>query len=460
MSEPQRRVRRRGVVDVGTSLISQLMAVALALGISVVVARALGPSGKGLFSLTTLIQAEAVLVATLGLDVAVLHFVGRGLAEPRVALRAALRSGRAAALLATGVALMVLFGAFGREMEGITATAAGALLLTIPLGVGNTIRLGLVRGLGRIVEASIMTTLGRMVTLCGVAISAWLDLGAPAFLLAVAVGGNAQMLGTTLISRALQAGTESSAESRVKGLSRSLLAFGLKGHGGTVLQALNYRLDMFLVGALTGLAGVGIYSVAVGIAEMLTVLPNALGVVLLHRSASEREDTAAEVTALLTRLSIVGVSAGALLVCLLSPTIIRSTFGEPFMAAVPVVWGLAPGMVALTVWKNLTNALTGLGHPGQKTRSAGAAALMTIPLCALLIPRFGVPGAAYASSAAYSLAAVMAIVEFAKRSRGSPFRALTPRPSDVRCLMEAVRRSGPASAATVAYDDSPPGRAL
>ena len=50
---------------------------------------------------------------------------------------------------------------------------------------------------------------------------------------------------------------------------RQMLAFGLRGYVGNLLQFFNYRLDLFIVGILLGPAAVGIYTAAIGLAELL-----------------------------------------------------------------------------------------------------------------------------------------------------------------------------------------------
>ena len=55
-----------------------------------------------------------------------------------------------------------------------------------------------------------------------------------------------------------------------------MVTFGLKSHGGRVLQLGNYRLDQWFVGAIAGNRELGLYSVAVAWAESLLDLPRAV----------------------------------------------------------------------------------------------------------------------------------------------------------------------------------------
>ena len=57
---------------------------------------------------------------------------------------------------------------------------------------------------------------------------------------------------------------------------RQLLGFGLKGYVANLLMFFNYRLDSLIVNALLGVASVGIYSIAVAIAEVIWNVAGAL----------------------------------------------------------------------------------------------------------------------------------------------------------------------------------------
>ena len=59
--------------------------------------------------------------------------------------------------------------------------------------------------------------------------------------------------------------------------------------------------------------------------------------------------------------------------------------------------------------KVLTNEITGRGYPHYNSINAGVALILTVILDLLLIPRYGISGAALASSVAYSVILFVAI---------------------------------------------------
>ena len=70
------------------------------------------------------------------------------------------------------------------------------------------------------------------------------------------------------------------------GQLRRAIGFGVKGYGSNALQAINYRLDLFILNATATGAVVGHYALAVSVTSVLWVLPQAVSDVLYPRVAA------------------------------------------------------------------------------------------------------------------------------------------------------------------------------
>jgi O-antigen/teichoic acid export membrane protein len=184
-----------------------------------------------------------------------------------------------------------------------------------------------------------------------------------------------------------------------------------------VLQFFNYRLDAFLVNFFLGPAGVGIYSVSVALAEMLWYLPNAVSFVIFPRAARTRPEAMNAFTPRVFRTTLALTALGGLALAALGRTLIVLIYGEAFAPAYGPLLALLPGVVLLGGAKVLTNEIAGRGHPQYNSMASALGLGLTIFLDLLLIPRFGVLGAAIASSLAYAAIFVAAIVFYARVSR-------------------------------------------
>jgi O-antigen/teichoic acid export membrane protein len=183
---------------------------------------------------------------------------------------------------------------------------------------------------------------------------------------------------------------------------RSTLSFGLRGYIGNVLQFFNYRLDMFILNYFLGPASVGIYAVSVRLAELLWYLPNAVGFVIFPRAAASKPEEMNVFTPRVFRATLGLTALGALGLAFVGRPVINLVFSSAFVGAFIPMLVLLPGVVLLGGAKVLTNELAGRGYPHYNSLNAGLALILTVVLDLVLIPRYGVVGAALASSAAYT----------------------------------------------------------
>jgi O-antigen/teichoic acid export membrane protein len=221
---------------------------------------------------------------------------------------------------------------------------------------------------------------------------------------------------------------------------KQLVSYGLKVHLGTLLQSLNYRFDMYLVAFFLGTASVGLYSVAVGMAEWLWLLPGVLGTVLMQRVATQSEEEANVMMGPLNRLTSGVLVIGTLVWAVFGVWIIRILYGEAFAPSYYPLLLLLPGIWALGLWKNIMNDLAVRGYPATKSYTAGASAVVTLALDIVLIPRWGIAGAAIASSIAYWTAFCFALWYYC---RVTPFRArevFSPTLKDLSLAFGRMRR--------------------
>lgn len=177
---------------------------------------------------------------------------------------------------------------------------------------------------------------------------------------------------------------------------------------GNFLQFLNYRLDIFIVNNYHGLYTVGVYTLAVGLAQLIWLVPNNLATLILNKAAADKAGQwRPEQVAFLSRLSFWFSVALGLGMAVAGPALIGPLYGERFQASIGPLLLLLPGIVLFSVTIILSGQLAGVGKQIYTTIVAAAAFLCTLALDLLLIPRWGASGAAVASTCAYSLSMVL-----------------------------------------------------
>lgn len=179
------------------------------------------------------------------------------------------------------------------------------------------------------------------------------------------------------------------------------------------LTASLYHVDVILLRIMVGADSTGYYKAALAVAQFLWLVPTALQTLFLHSTSKlwadgdkERITTIAARTtrynALLTLLLGIGLAA------LARPFVILY-YGEDFIPSTLPLIILLPGAFGFAVARPILSIGQGKGELMPLIKVTGIAALMNLILNLLLIPRYGMVGAATATSVGYFLMLVLHI---------------------------------------------------
>ena len=219
------------------------------------------------------------------------------------------------------------------------------------------------------------------------------------------------------------------------------LRYGVQGQMANMAALFNYRVDQFLVAAFVSRAGVGHYTVAVGLSESVWWISSAVSLVMLPRLTAMSEEGAQEVTPLVCRNTLfVSLVAGLGLVAV-SPVAIRVLFGSQYYpdALLPLIL-LMPGIVAASATRVLGSYLFSQGKIIYITYATVIALGLDVLLDLVFVPLWNVNGAAAMSSVAYVCALIATLYWYRRVSGGSIREALIWRPSDRRHYLRILRR--------------------
>jgi O-antigen/teichoic acid export membrane protein len=184
----------------------------------------------------------------------------------------------------------------------------------------------------------------------------------------------------------------------------SNIGYSLRGYFATLFAFVALRVDLFIIQYLLGVEHAGHYSIAVGLADALFMLPVTIGTILFPKLSAMRDEVEKWQYARKVAVISCGIMGCLALVAWLgSGLLIRGLYGEPYEAAIPAFICLLPGVVVLSVHLVLGNYLGSIGMPPAIVYSAGSAALINVLLNIKLIPLFGIVGA----SISYDLASCM-----------------------------------------------------
>jgi len=190
---------------------------------------------------------------------------------------------------------------------------------------------------------------------------------------------------------------------------KDILNYGWKIYIASIFTFFNYKQDRFLLNAYLSPASVGVYNIGANLGEKLWLLSQSVSTVLFPKIASLKDNEMQRrwITPFISRHIFLGTSLAAALLFWITPTLIQLFYGDEFVEAAAVLRVILPGVVFLTISRIVSNDISGRGHPGVNTVLSGVSLLINLTANLLLIPRWGVLGAAWASSISYTLDALM-----------------------------------------------------
>ncbi|HEX2188397.1 MAG TPA: polysaccharide biosynthesis C-terminal domain-containing protein [Longimicrobiaceae bacterium] len=388
------------------------------LATGVVVARHLGPTSYGLWAILQLIPTYAEAFVRLKVDSAGVYLIGTGrygAGRVRSLLdRVALGSGLAVvALIAWGMEPLAerLFGAAAADVR--PAMLAVALQVPFQFLLLNYTKLLLLREDVRAYNQSVLLR-----TLSFALLSVTLLFGAGLGLLGVVAAGTASTaLACAFAWRALGPRPADGAGS-APGLGRALVEQALPLYGAGIVGHLHAYSSSTVVALYLSPANVGFLGMAQNLGRLLERITEALNMLLFPRIARmERGAGPAQLAARAYRVMLLAMLATAAGMALAVRPLVEVVYGREFLPAVLPFWILLPGVVAFAASTVFTQYLVGVGRAGLALRISIAPLLVQVSLAFLLVPRFGLAGAACALSVASILVAMLQVGVFVHVAR-------------------------------------------
>lgn len=297
---------------------------------------------------------------------------------------------------------------------GLGATLAGALRGGWPYGL----HLAALAGLQALLSINLSLLLGRgherlfnllttgQVLLLAVALAAALALGyrtVPVFYYASYLAYAGPLLLSTARLWQLP-DVRRGHRRRRRATARELARHSRGAHFSNIIVFANYRLGYYVVAYLLGAPALGVLSVGVAVAEGLWLIARSTSLiqyVALVRAPAAGQDRAGRALGRMG-LAVLGLTAlGAVVLAAIPAGWLAGMFGPAFAAARPVLWALAPGIVANAGVNLVSTYFAAQARYGVNNCAAGLGLLIVVPLTVGLVPRLGIVGAALAMSASY-----------------------------------------------------------
>ena len=417
-----------------------------AAGTTIVVARALGPSGAGAYAVAQAAVAVLTVATTLGVENGLIFRVASGLWEPGDAFRLTLKAGLLAGSIGAGLGIAARALA-PSAFAGLSLPLTLVALAALPLALATIVSTSCAVATDRYGIYSLLPGLQALLVLLATTAGSF-AFGLTGAVTGMAVATGAVGLGSIVWGLRLPFTAH---ETDLRQL-RSALKFGIASYGANALQVINYRLDLFVLSVVASSAAVGQYSVAVTVSSALWLLPQGLSDLLFPRVAQlnqpgeEAQRDMVEAKALrhasLVLCATAVVMAGAVVV------LIVPIFGQGFRPAIVLTLILIPGTVLVALAGVMAASVIGRGNPAYGFYAAAITTPLTAILYVGLIPWLHARGAALASTLSYSASFAL----FARYFQCTTGMKVLPLLIPTRSELEDLRSLPRALAARMAKD--------
>lgn len=431
---------KRGVV---LATIGNLAAPLVALVTAPILARSLGLAERG--ELAAVLAPFLLITAglTLGIPESMTYFVAKGRGSRRQILGVGVIASFLLGVVGAGVIAFLAPTLSAGDPELATFIAIVALTV-VPAMMAGAIR-GFVRGLrywGLIALDQIVSSALRLVAIIVLVLIDQLTV-----LNAGLASAAATFLGIGIylaiprlerrVSHEVPDSASGESQSSGWGLYKGILRFGVGVWLGSSAGILLARLDQTLILPLASAEVLGVFAVAVSIADVVRVFNMAVRDVVFSLQSSEEDD---EKLGLASRASTILTAGGALAIAFASYLLVPPLFGAEFTPAIPVIWALLIGTILGNPGSVAAAGLTARGKPLLRSLAILGGVVANVVALYLLVPWWGAMGAAVARGIANVITAAT-VIFFARRYFGlSPLLFLRFRKSDVAYLVKSLRR--------------------
>lgn len=409
------RIRTSVLVhDTSATFLTRIAVVAIGIGSNVVTARYLGPEGRGMLAVLTTVTGIAVQFGNFGLHSSNTYFV----AKNREILPELLGNTVWLSLIGGAIISLFVWGILyfnPRFAGGISLSLLFVTLLSIPFSLLFLLGSNILLGIQMIKAYNLFDLLNKLIVFLTVVIALTI-LGQGLYAI-VSITAFFTIIFSLIVLKSLCSVGDKPPRFDVTVLKQTL-PYGFKAYVVALFAFLLRYADLLMVQYMLGPAQAGYYSIARSMADMLYVLPMAVGMILFPRLSALRDERVkwllTERVAAIMGLVMVILSLFGLI---FAKPVVHLLFGSDFLSSVPAFTILAIAMIFYGINNIISIYLAASGFPLFAIYIWAFIGVLNIVLNILVIPLWGIMGASSASLISYSAILFLQYVYALRRKR-------------------------------------------
>ncbi len=220
--------------------------------------------------------------------------------------------------------------------------------------------------------------------------------------------------------------------------SKKLFTYAGIAFFGNLFQFLAYRMDYWFIDVFQNKEELGLYALASKLNQVLWMLPMTIAAVIVPFAVTSSELLSQKVKIIL-RVLFNGYVLIGLLLAVASPLLIPIVFGQSFSGTVLPFVILLPGVIVFSINTVLAAFFAGINRQDINLKISFFCFAIILSGDFLLVPKFGIKGAAVASCIGYMFSGFCSLLVFSKQSGWNFKELLLIRKQDIAGLKNIFR---------------------
>lgn len=417
-------LKNRVIKGIAGSFGLKIASSGIAFIMSIIFARFLGTAGLGTYAYAITWANLLSIPATLGIDQLIVREIAIYRTKSRWELIAGLLRWSNLVVLSFSIGLTLIATAIVWGIKGDADTtvfiAVALAMVTIPIGSLRNLRLGAMKGLHRVVLGQIPDSIFAPTIVIALTSLAYL-LFPQSFNVFWVLGFKITaivitfFIGSLWLWRSLPPEVKQ-VKPQFAGKQWLVAALPFMFLGTT--QLINSRLDVIMLGGIKGVKAVGIYTVIVGITQLTAFIHHSALSVLAPNVATLYSEGKLKQLEKLVQKSVLAVFLVSLLIggtIMLLGKYLLLIFGSEFISGRTAMNILILGQVFNALTGPVGLVLNMTGYQNYTAIATGLSALLNAILNYLLIPQWGINGAAIATTTSLIIINIIKVIFMQKK---------------------------------------------
>lgn len=220
-----------------------------------------------------------------------------------------------------------------------------------------------------------------------------------------------------------------------------ILKFSSKVHLINFLTEFEYKVDHFVILFFLDIKSIGIYSIAVAIAQLVFYITNSINTIIYpYISSNLNKKTKTEVVLKMANLSFLSTLIILFPITITGNYLFPLVFGSDFASSYEIFLILATGLLAESICRIIVTWFKGLNKANELVTISASCILLNIFFNILLIPYIGLVGAALSSVLSYWIRLVLILFKFKTYIRFNIFILFKFNSKEISFLIKLLKK--------------------